>query len=153
MEILPEDDFRAAVRSEVRRCTRYSYFFSVVSVDLTTSDVAEGLILSAAQAFGSDIRETDVVGRLKGSRLGVILHHAEVSHAHLIMKRIRVRLMSDPALANWRQVLGEPAFRGTAFPTTAIDADTMFRQLDFPEKWESGDDDEGPGPAPVGARI
>ena len=153
MEILPEDKFRAAVRSGVRRCTRYSYFFSVVSVDLPTSDVGKALIRRAATALGSGIRESDVVGRLKGSRLGVILHHADASHTHLIAERIRVRLMTDPALANWRPALGERAFRVTAFPTIAIDADTMLRQLDFPEKWESGDDDEGPGPAPVGARI
>ncbi len=151
--MLPKDVFRAAVRSESRRGARYSYPFAVVSVDLPTSGLSEALIRRASQTFGSAIRESDVIGRVTGSRLGVILLNAEMSHAHLIMDRIRNRLMDDSTLRNWLRAFEEPAFRATIFPTMALDAETMFRQLGFPERWEEGDDDEGPGPAPVGARI
>src|SRR3989338_8432096 len=98
MEILPESYFAEVVRNEVRRAVRYSYLFAVVSVDLATSDLAESLMLPAARALGAVIRESDVVGRLKGPRLGLILHHADVGTACSIAERIRETLVSDPDL-------------------------------------------------------
>jgi GGDEF domain-containing protein len=119
VKILAEGDFRAAVRSEVRRCTRYSQWFAVVGVDLPTSGESEAFIRMAAEVVGSDVRETDVIGRLKGFRLGVILHHAEFGDAYLIAERIRERLASDPALPSRPSGFAADAFRTVVFPEMA----------------------------------
>lgn len=153
MDILPEGAFRAAVRNEVVRALRYSHWFSVISVNIPPSESAEGLTRQAVAALASSIRESDAVGRLKDFRLGVLLLHAEERNAHAIMRRIQGELMKDPVLGEALSVLGESALRKAVFPLTAHDADTMFRQLERPERWEGDDNDEGPGPAPVGARV
>src|SRR3990172_7885711 len=100
MGVLLENDFWAAVESEMRRAVRYSHVFSVMRVDLTTAGLPETFIEPAAEVFGGMIRETDVVGRLKGPRLGVILHYAEQRHAHKVARRIRAGLMESAALVS-----------------------------------------------------
>jgi GGDEF domain-containing protein len=107
----------------------------------------------AEEVVGSDVRETDVVGRLTGCRFGVILLHAEFGDAYLIAERIRERLASEPALASVPSGFGSEVFRTVVFPEMASDADTMFRQLGVPGEGDGGDGDEGPGRAPVKARI
>jgi len=153
MEILPESYFEDTVRNEVRRAVRYSYPFAVVSVHLATPDLTESVMLPVARVLGSVIRDSDVVGRLKGPRLGVILPYADAGAARSISDRIRETLISDADLAPWGPGLRRATLRATVFPSTTGDADAIFRWLGSPENSEGEDDDEGPGPAPVGARI
>jgi GGDEF domain-containing protein len=153
VEVLGEDAFRAAVQSEVRRCLRYSTVCSIFSVDFTNSDAAEALIEHAARMCETFLRASDVLGRIKGARLRVLAVNAEAVAAQLIMDRIRNRLREDSQYHDWMQETVEPVFRGATFPTTALDAETIFRQLGVREPWDEDDDDESPGPAGVWARI
>src|SRR3989304_4181013 len=68
-------------------------------VALPAAGLPETFIEPAAEVFGDMIRETDVVGRLKGPRLGAILHYAEQGVASTIARRIKAGFIESAALA------------------------------------------------------
>ena len=153
MGVLLEKDFWAAVESEMRRAVRYSHVFSVMRVDLTTAGLPETFIEPAAEVFGGMIRETDVVGRLKGPRLGAILHYAEQGAANKVARRIRAGFIDNADLAPGLSGLEQMTVEFVVLPSVNLHAGGITASLEVPEHWKIGDDDDGPGPAAVGARI
>ena len=153
MGVLLEQEFWAAVEGEVRRAVRYSHVFSVIRVDLSAADLPETFIEPAAEVFGGMIRETDVVGRLKGPRLGAILHYAKHGAANTVARRIKAAFIGNAALAPGISGLEGITVEFLVLPSVDLHAGGITAQLEVPEHWKTGDDDDSPGPAGIGARI
>ncbi len=87
-EWLQDGDFRSALEREALRAVRYSYFLSVLLMqldqggDLRTMAMMAGLV-------GRSLRRTDLIGRIRSDRFSAILHHAEPEGIGRAGERIR----------------------------------------------------------------
>jgi len=90
--------FQDALEAEGGRARRHSRPFSVVMVDLDSfkdindahgHDVGDATLRGIAQALLSAARSTDVVGRLGGDELAVLLPETDASQAPLVAERFQ----------------------------------------------------------------
>ncbi len=88
---LSPDFFEFLLESEGKRAMRYTYFFSILTVEV--DQVENGDVLDTVSSLiRQSIRTTDVIGRIDHKRFSVILHHAETQNTYNVGERIRDRV-------------------------------------------------------------
>ena len=85
---LSEDFFKFLLESEGKRAMRYTYFFSILTVEIDQVEKSE-VLATLAQLIRKSIRNTDVIGKVNEGRFSVILHHAEAPNTYSVGERIR----------------------------------------------------------------
>lgn len=88
---LSSDFFKFLLESESKRAMRYTYFFSILTVEIDQVDNGD-LLATLAELIRQCIRNTDVIGRVDHRRFSVILHHAEAQNTYMVGERIRDRI-------------------------------------------------------------
>ncbi len=88
---LSPDFFKFLLESEGKRAMRYTYFFSILTVEIDQVENGE-VLTTLADLIRQSIRNTDVVGRINHKRFSVILHHAEAQNTYSVGERIRDRV-------------------------------------------------------------
>lgn len=88
---LSPDFFKFLLESESKRAMRYTYFFSILTVEVDQVENGE-VLTTLADLIRQSIRNTDVVGRIDHKRFSVILHHAEAQNTYSVGERIRDRV-------------------------------------------------------------
>jgi diguanylate cyclase (GGDEF)-like protein len=119
--------FQDALESEAARARRSGRFFSVVMADLDSfkhindaqgHDVGDATLRAVVQVLLRAARTTDVVGRLGGDELAVLLPETDVGQAPVVAQRFQslVRAATFPAsvtvsfgVATWSNRLDSPA--------------------------------------------
>jgi len=85
---LSAEFFKFLLESEGKRAMRYTYFFSVLAVEIDQVENGE-LLATLAELIRKNIRNTDIIGRIDHRRFSVILHHAETQNTYSVGERIR----------------------------------------------------------------
>ena len=88
-QVLVGEQFEYLLDLEVHKASRYLYFFSLLAVQFNGHD-AEGelgndqsVASTMSRLIRGVIRETDVVGRMNGTKFFVMLHQADHQQARL----------------------------------------------------------------------
>jgi diguanylate cyclase (GGDEF)-like protein len=136
--IVNHDLFNYLLDLEVKRATRYSYFFSLLFLEIDqeycpeVSDTAARLILD-------EIREVDIVGKVETKRFSVLLQ-AETKPTHSIAERIRGRILnysfnnfnnkepSENRRSGEKDLKITVSVGGACFPTHGSDAGELTAQ-------------------------
>ena len=123
--ILNSELFNYMLDLEVKKATRYSYFFSLLFIEVdqeADSEVADAI----ARLIVDEIREVDIVGKIERKGFSALLQ-AETKPTFSIGERIRGRVQSYSF--GGVSKMGEP-FRtvsvgGACFPTHGTDAEEI----------------------------
>jgi len=127
--IVNQDLFKYLLDLEVKRATRYSYFFSLLMIEV--DQYQEGLDHSdtIARLILDEIREVDIVGKLDQSRFSALLQ-AETKPAQLISDRIKNRIVNysflDPG--SDRELDITISIGGVCFPTHGVNSSELNTQ-------------------------
>ncbi|MHB8483324.1 MAG: diguanylate cyclase domain-containing protein [Nitrospiria bacterium] len=120
---------------EVKRATRYSYFFSLLFIELDQEDDPD-TIDTVAKLILDEIREVDIVGKIEKKRFSALLQ-AETKPTLDIAERIRGRILNysfDDEVSAGRQKR-TISVGGACFPTHGTDASELNNQaIHFLEK-------------------
>ncbi|MBI1820873.1 MAG: diguanylate cyclase [Nitrospirae bacterium] len=114
---------------EVKRATRYSYFFSLLFIELDQEDDPDDTINMVAKLILNEIREVDIVGKIEKKRFSALLQ-AETKPTQTIAERIRGRILNysftdeAPAEKQRRTI----SVGGACFPTHGTDASELNSQ-------------------------
>lgn len=127
--VVSSDLFKYLLDLEVKRATRYSYFFSLLLIEVDQEiDTTEHLD-TVARLILDEIREVDIVGRLESNRFSALLQ-AETKPAHMISDRIRNRILNYSFLAdnlNQKQDITISG-GGVCFPTHGVNSNELHSQ-------------------------
>ena len=85
---LSGDLFKFLLESEGKRAMRYSYFFSIVTIEIDQPENGE-LLATLSGLIRKSTRNADLIGRIDHQRFCVILHHAEAPNTYSVGDRIR----------------------------------------------------------------
>jgi diguanylate cyclase (GGDEF)-like protein len=136
--IVNHDLFNYLLDLEVKRATRYSYFFSLLFLEIDQEfhpDVSD----TAARLILDEIREVDIVGKVETKRFSVLLQ-AETKPTLYIAERIRGRILNysfnnfnhkEPGAnrqAGEKDLKITVSVGGACFPTHGSDAGELTAQ-------------------------
>lgn len=117
---LSSDFFNYLLESEGKRAIRYTYFFSLLTVEMDQIETGEPLS-TLADLIRQCVRTTDVIGRTDEKRLSVILHHSEAQNTHSVGERIRDRVENYNFGIKNSQQKRTVSVGGACFPTHTPD--------------------------------
>ena len=123
---LSGDIFQFLLESEGKRAMRYTYFFSILTIEIDQVENGDELLATLAELIRRSLRKTDLIGRIDHRRLSVILHHAEVPNTYSVGERIRDRV------ENYNFELGNHQYKqtvsvgGACFPTHTPDTKDLL---------------------------
>jgi diguanylate cyclase (GGDEF)-like protein len=133
--IVNQDLFNYLLDLEVKRATRYSYFLSLLFLEIDQENRPE-VSDTAAKLILNEIREVDIVGKVEAKRFSVLLQ-AETKPTLYIAERIRTRILNysfnNKEPGGSRQT-GEKDLKitvsvgGACFPTHGSDAEELTAQ-------------------------
>jgi len=116
--------FRFLMESEGKRAMRYSYFFSILTVEIDQADNAKCLA-TLAELIRQSVRSTDYIGRIDHQQFSVVLHHAETQHLHSVAERIRERVERHNFVHQDRACKRTVSIGGACFPIHTPDVQSL----------------------------
>lgn len=125
--VVNNDLFRYLLDLEVKRASRYSYFFSLLLVEVDQGGYEH--LDTIAKLILDEIREVDIVGRIESNRFSALLQ-AETKPALLISERIRNRIFNYSFLngqSNQKQEI-TVSVGGACFPTHGVNSNELTSQ-------------------------
>jgi diguanylate cyclase (GGDEF)-like protein len=117
---LTSDFFKFLLDSEGKRAMRYTYFFSVLTIEIDQPENEE-ILSTLAELIRQCIRNTDVIGMIDDEKFSVVLHHAEAQNTHCVGERIRDRVQNYNFAAKNNQQKRTVSVGGACFPTHTPD--------------------------------
>ena len=99
------DHFLTIVRHEVARATRYTRSVACALIDVDGlrrvnsehgSAVGDRVITEVAQVVGGAIRSSDILARVSGGRLALLLPETNAEGAEVVAERVRRRVQEHP---------------------------------------------------------
>ena len=127
--VLSGDFFKFLLDSEGKKALRYTYFFSIFSIEL--DQAAQTKILpTLADLIRQSIRNTDLIGRVNGQRFCVILHHIEAQNMYSVGERIRDRIGCYNFMLKKRESQWTVSIGGACFPTHTPDMQGLLLTAD-----------------------
>jgi diguanylate cyclase len=124
-DTLSNDFFRFLLESEGRRAMRYSYYFSILAVEIDQAENTK-LLAPLAGLIRQCVRNTDYIGRINHQKLSVLLHHAEIPHSCSVGERIRERVEAYNFVHPDRQYNWTVSIGGACFPCHSCDAQSLL---------------------------
>jgi diguanylate cyclase (GGDEF)-like protein len=128
--IVNPDLFRYLLDLEVKRATRYSYFFSLLLIEVDQSH-HKGLehLDTIARLIMDEIREVDIVGKIESDRFSALLQ-AETKPAQSISERIKNRILNYSFLNGESKEKQEITISvgGVCFPTHGVNSNELTSQ-------------------------
>lgn len=127
--VVNNDLFRYLLDLEVKRATRYSYFFSLLLIEVDQEFVRAEHFDTVARLILDEIREVDIVGRTESSRFSALLQ-AETKPAQMISERIRNRIVNYTFMNNAQTLKEEITVScgGVCFPTHGVNSNELNGQ-------------------------
>jgi diguanylate cyclase (GGDEF)-like protein len=127
--VVNPDLFRYLLDLEVKRATRYSYFFSLLFLEVDQSHGGLEHLDTIARLIMDEIREVDIVGKIESNRFSALLQ-AETKPAQSISERIKNRIL------NYSFINGESkekqkitiSIGGVCFPTHGVNSNELTSQ-------------------------
>jgi len=119
------DFFRFLLESEGKRAMRYSYYFSILTIEIDQAENTK-LLATLAGLIRQCVRNTDYVGRTNHQQLSVVLHHAETPHTYLVGERIRERVEGYNFVHPDRQCNRTVSIGGACFPCHTSHAQSLL---------------------------
>jgi diguanylate cyclase (GGDEF)-like protein len=98
MQPLDQNFFNYLLELEVRKATRYLYYFSVLVVQIDNGRPEpeggedEAVHVTMSYLLRDEIRGTDVLGKRLDNSFFIILHYTDLEHAVKVAQRIRERV-------------------------------------------------------------
>ena len=123
---LSEEFFKFLLESEGKRAIRYTYFFSILTVELDQNQAQSQHLSTVAKLIQESIRNTDLIGKIDDHRFSVILHHAEAQSTYHIGERIRDRVANYNFLPKNRVMGYTISVGGACFPTHTPDIQSLL---------------------------
>lgn len=112
--------FKFLLESEAKRAMRYTYFFSILTVEIDQGENGE-LLSTLAELIRQSIRNTDLIGRVDARRFSVILHHAEPPNTLSVGERIRDRVENYNFVVKNSEHRRTVSVGGACFPSHTAD--------------------------------
>lgn len=123
--LLPGDLFNFLLETEGKRAVRYTYFFSILTVQLDPSEKHSVPPSVLPQLIQQSIRTTDWVGTAEDHRFCIILHHAETQGSYEVGERIRRRIASYNFSPEKTSAHRTVSVGGACFPTHTPDIQNL----------------------------
>lgn len=127
--VVNSDLFRYLLDLEVKRATRYSYFFSLLLLEV--DQYPDGLehLDTISRLILDEIREVDIVGRMESNLFSALLQ-AETKPAQMISDRIRNRILNYTFLSGDSNEKQEITISGggVCFPTHGVNSIELTSQ-------------------------
>ncbi len=123
-DTLSTDFFRFLLESEGKRAVRYSYYFSILTIEIDQADNTK-LLAILAKLIQQSVRNTDYIGRTKHQQFSIILHHAEIPHICLVGERIRERVERYNFVYKNGQSKWTVSIGGACFPSHTPDVQSL----------------------------
>ena len=117
---LSGDFFKFLLESEGKRAMRYSYFFSILAIEIDQPENGE-LLGTLAGLIRKSTRTADLIGRIDQQRLTVILHHAETPNTYNVGERIRDHVEKYNFVVKNTHSRRTVSVGGACFPTHTTD--------------------------------
>jgi GGDEF domain-containing protein len=127
--LLTPNAFASVLDGELKRAVRSQNFLTLVvletrrdadGVEVTADD---GIVEEVAQLVGSEVRDTDRLGRADQGSLSLLLLDADADNSARVIDRLVSRIDSYDFPAPLRISVG-----AACYPTHAVDADSLKRQ-------------------------
>lgn len=116
---LSKDLFMFLLSSETKRAVRYTYFISLLIIDLDRVEPDQNLAL-IARLIRQNGRSTDFWGRIDHQRFSVVLQHAERVQAYGVAERIREQVVNHRFMSGSRPGRHTVSIGGACLPTDAF---------------------------------
>lgn len=133
--------FMRKLEYEIKRAKRYKRPVSLLVMEIDGletygrqygSMIVEDMLKSATSICQKAIRDVDIPGRCKESRLAIIFPETYSSRAVVVGERIRERLKTQPINDELKYLRVTTSVGVVSFPTHARDEnDLMFKALEF----------------------
>jgi diguanylate cyclase (GGDEF)-like protein len=127
--IVNPDLFRYLLDLEVKRATRYSYFFSLLLIEVDQSHDGLKYHDTISRLIMDEIREVDIVGKIESDRFSALLQ-AETKPAQSISERIKNRVLNYSFMneeSNEKQEV-TISIGGVCFPTHGVNSSELTSQ-------------------------
>jgi diguanylate cyclase (GGDEF)-like protein len=122
---LSSDFFRFLLGSEGKRAMRYSYYFSILTVEIDQAENTK-LLATLARLIRQSVRNTDYIGRTNHQQLSVVLHHAEIPHTYSVGERIREQAEDYNFVHPNEQCNRTVSIGGACFPSHTSDVQSLL---------------------------
>lgn len=121
---LSDNFFRFLLEWESKRSMRYSYYFSVLTVEIDQAENTK-LLATLAKLIRQSVRNTDYIARIDHQQFSVVLHHAEIQHTYSVGERIRERVERHNFVHKNRQCKRTVSIGGACFPSHTPDVQAL----------------------------
>jgi len=127
--VVNSDLFRYLLDLEVKRATRYSYFFSLLLLEVDQLPVGLEHLDTIAKLIMDEIREVDIVGKMESNLFSALLQ-AETKPAQMISERIRNRVLNYTFLSEETNQKQEITISGggVCFPSHGVNSAELTSQ-------------------------
>lgn len=122
---LSKNFFQYLLESEAKRAMRYTYFFSILTLEIDQSEDGDALD-TLAVLIKQSVRNTDLIGRIDDRRFSIILHHAEPPNTFSVGERIRDRVQSYNFALRTAQQRRTVSVGGACFPSHTADIQSLL---------------------------
>lgn len=84
--------FERRIQEEVERAKRFNLGLGLVLIGTERGDQGDATLQSLAETLRSELRASDLLGRIRGGFVALLLVHSESAGTHSVVSRVRQRL-------------------------------------------------------------
>ncbi len=133
---LDQDFFEYLLELELRKATRYLYYFSLLVVKLDKLNPGAGKVneeavsQKLADLLREEIRGTDLLGKKMDNTFFIILNYADMDIAGKVANRIRERVMLYTFETETKKEQLTVSIGVSCFPTSANDVEGLVQKAE-----------------------
>jgi diguanylate cyclase (GGDEF)-like protein len=133
---LDRNFFEYLLELEVRKATRYLYYFSLLVVQLdglksrAMGDAEEAVHRTLGYLMRDEIRGTDLLGKRMDNSFFIVLHYTDLENAIKVGQRIRERVEHYTFESGPEKIQRTISIGVSCFPTTANDVAGLIQKAE-----------------------